>query len=94
MPTQDGSTPLPHERKDLEPATLPQGHRCRVDDLAYTSVGDWYADHRGRVPIQAAAGLDHYIKQHGSAFAEAFAALSGPGGPLILLERGSPSSPR
>ena len=86
MPTHDGSTPLAHEPKHLEPATLPPGHRCRVDDLAYTSVGDWFADHRGRMPIQAAAGLDRYMKAHGCTFAEAFAVLTGPGGPLILIE--------
>jgi hypothetical protein len=37
--------------------SLPPGHRCRVDDLVYESVGDWFNDHHGRVPIQATAGL-------------------------------------
>ena len=68
------------------PGSLPPGHRCRVDDLAYESVSDWFNDHRGRVPIQAAAGLDRYIKATGATFAEAFAALSGNGGPIILIE--------
>jgi hypothetical protein len=67
--------------------SLPPGHRCRVDDLAYTSVSDWFNDHHGRVPIQAAAGLDRYIKATGCTFAEAFAALSGKGGPIILIEK-------
>ena len=45
------------------PGSLPPGHRCRVDDLAYTSVSDWFNDHYGRVPIQAAAGLDRHIRR-------------------------------
>jgi hypothetical protein len=69
------------------PGTLPPGHRCRVDDLAYESVSDWFTDHRGHVPIQAVAGLDRHIKATGSTFAEAFAALSGKGGPIILIEK-------
>jgi hypothetical protein len=68
------------------PGSLPPGHRCRVDDLAYTSVSDWFIDHHGRVPIQAAAGLDRCIKATGSTFAEAFTALTGKGGPIILIE--------
>lgn len=60
MPMQDDATPRPREPARLDPGSLPPGHRCRVDDLAYTSVGSWWADHRGRVPIQAAAGLDRY----------------------------------
>jgi hypothetical protein len=68
------------------PGSLPPGHRCRVDDLAYASVSDWFTDHCGRVPIQAAAGLDRYIQATGSTFAEAFTALSGKGGPIILIE--------
>jgi hypothetical protein len=62
-------------------------YRCRVDDLAYTTVSDWYNDHHGRVPIQAAAGLDRYMKAKGCTLAEAFAALSGTGGPIILIEK-------
>ena len=64
------------------PGSLPPGHRCRVDDLAYASVSDWFNDHHGRVPIQAAGGLDQYIKATGSTFA----ALSRKGGPIILME--------
>jgi hypothetical protein len=65
--------------------SLPLGHRCRVDDLAYESVSDWFTDHHGRVPIQAAAGLERYIRATGSTFAEAFTALSGKGGSIILI---------
>jgi hypothetical protein len=68
------------------PGTLPPGHRCRVDDLAYASLSDWFGDHRGHVPIQAAGGLDRYMRATGSTFAEAFAALSGKDGPIILID--------
>jgi hypothetical protein len=44
-------------------------------------------DDHGRVPIQAAAGLGRYIKGTGSTFAEAFTALSGKGGPIILIAK-------
>jgi hypothetical protein len=69
----------------LPPAHLPAGHRCRVDDLAYTDVGTWYLDHHGRVPVQAAWGLSRYMRGHGCTFAEAFVALTN-GGPIILIE--------
>ena len=71
----------------LAPATLPVGHRCRSDDLAYTEVGTWYRDHVGRVPVQAAAALAGYMRAHHATFAEAFTALTGPRGPIILIER-------
>jgi hypothetical protein len=74
--------------------SLPPGHRCRVDDLAYTSVSDWFNDHQGRVPIQAAAALDRYMERTGSTFAEAFAALSGKGGPIILIDEESEATGR
>jgi hypothetical protein len=69
---------------------LPPGHSCRTDDLQYESVGAWYEDHRGRVPIQAAQGLDRYVRSHGCSFAEAFQALRAPSGPMILLDDASP----
>jgi hypothetical protein len=55
---------------------MPPGHPCRVDDLAYESVTDWFHDHYGRVPIQAAVGLDQHKKRTGSIFAEAFKAAA------------------
>jgi hypothetical protein len=64
----------------LPPANLPAGHHCRVDDLTYTNVHDWYRDHVGHVPVQAAAGLDRYMRAHGCTFAEAFITLTGPRG--------------
>jgi hypothetical protein len=70
----------------VPPATLPPGHRCRTDDLAYVSVGDWWRDHVGHVPIQAAAALSRYQSARGCSFAEAFAALTGRDGPIILIE--------
>ncbi|MGH7691657.1 MAG: hypothetical protein ACREOA_02995 [Candidatus Dormibacteria bacterium] len=66
-------------------AVLPPGHNCRVDDLAYDSVGEWYRAHQGRVPVQAAAGLSHYVQQHGCSFADAFRTLTEPGGPIVLV---------
>ena len=69
------------------PGSLPPGHRCRVDDLTYTSVSDCFTDHRGRVPIQTAAGLDRYIKATGATSAEAFSTLIGERGPIILIEQ-------
>ena len=80
MPSENSSEPVPPH------ANLPPGHRCRVDDLRYESVGAWFEDHRGRVPIQAAAALDRYSRDHGCSFAEAFTALTN-GGPIILIER-------
>ena len=76
----------------LAPATLPVGHRCRSDDLAYTDVGTWYRDHVGRVPVQAAVALERYMRSHDATFAEAFRALTGRGGPIILLDE--PTQPR
>jgi hypothetical protein len=55
---------------------MPPGHPCRVDDLAYESVTDWFHDHYGRVPIQVAVGLDQHKKRTGSIFAEAFKAAA------------------
>jgi hypothetical protein len=65
---------------------LSPDHRCRIDDLAYTTVSKWFDDHRGRVPIQAPWALDRYIKAYGCTFAEAWTALTAPDGPIILIE--------
>ena len=64
---------------------LPARHVCRVDDLAYESVGAWYTDHRGRVPIQAAHALTREMQTRGCTFAEAFTALVDRGA-IILIE--------
>lgn len=79
MPSENSPEQVPAR------GNLPPGHRCRVDDLGYQSVSTWFEGHRGRVPIQAAAGLDRYIRNHGCTFAEAFTALTN-GGPIILIE--------
>jgi len=70
------------------PLALARGRftACRVDDLAYESVSDWFNDHRGRVPTKAAVGFDRYIKATGSTVAEAFTALSAKVGPIIMIE--------
>ena len=70
----------------LPVAPLPAGHRCRIDDLAYADLGSWYRAHAGRVPIQAAWGLERYTARQRCSFAEAFTALCGPGGPIVLVE--------
>jgi hypothetical protein len=60
-------------------------HRCRVDDPEYATVGAWYEDHRGRVPIEMARGLSSYIKEHDCSFRVAYTALL-ESGAIILLE--------
>ena len=64
---------------------LPPDHHCRTDDLAYESVGDWYADHRGRVPVVMAWKLSEFQHEHGGTFAEAFQAFLDRGA-IILIE--------
>jgi hypothetical protein len=73
--------------RPLQPwqSELPLGHRCKSDDAAYGSVDAWYEAHRGRVPIQAAGWISGYMKTHNCSFAVAFAAATGPRGPLILI---------
>jgi hypothetical protein len=60
--------------------SLPPGHRCRVDDLAYDSVSDWYRDHIGHVPVQAAAALGRLTHGDGTSFPDAY---------RLLLKRGA-----
>ena len=45
----------------------------------YSTVGDWWEDYRGHVPIQMAHGLSRYMDKHGCSFAEAYRALRGAG---------------
>ena len=74
--------------RPLQPwqAVLPPGHVCRIYDLAYQSVGEWFQAHRGRVPVQAAGWLRGYMKRHNCTFAEAFAAGTSPSGPIIMID--------
>lgn len=37
----------------------------------YATVGEWYADYRGYVPIQIAHGLDIAMQRHGLSFPDA-----------------------
>jgi len=54
---------------------LGRDHVCRRDDPGYTSVGEWYEDHRGRVPIQAAQALSQLVRERHASFADAFRTL-------------------
>ncbi len=54
---------------------LPPGHECRRDDPLYETVGDWYREHAGRVPIQMAHGLSRYIAAHDCSFGDAWREL-------------------
>lgn len=48
----------------------------RTKDISdYRTVGEWYADYRGRVPIQMAAGLDRLMQSEGISFHEAYRRL-------------------
>lgn len=54
------------------------------DPPTYSSVGEWYRDYRGYVPIQMAQGLDRYMHRTGATFAEAYAALRDAGAIIEL----------
>jgi hypothetical protein len=71
----------------MEPDRLGPDHDCRRDDPRYPSVGAWWEDHRGRVPIQMAAGLDRYVREHGVSFGEAFQALLDRGAIVLIREQ-------
>lgn len=67
----------------------PEARRARLrPPETYSTVGEWYADYRGFVPIQMAHGLSRYIKQHGCTFAEAYRALRERGA-IIEIEQAS-----
>jgi hypothetical protein len=61
-------------------------HDCRRDDPTYESVGGWYEDHQGRVPIEMAQGLSRYMKERGVSFGEAYRALLDAGAIILLAE--------
>jgi hypothetical protein len=42
---------------------------------AYASVGEWFRDYRGYVPIQMAHGLDQLIRRTGMSFPDAYRTL-------------------
>jgi len=41
----------------------------------YDTVGEWFADHHGYVPIQMAAGIDQLMRRTGCTFVEAYGRL-------------------
>jgi hypothetical protein len=49
------------------------------DISTYTSVGEWYEDYRGRVPVQTAAALARLMNKEGISFPEAYARLMSEG---------------
>lgn len=50
--------------------------RARLrDPLTYESVGEWYADYRGFVPIQMAHGLSRAMKELDLSFPAAYRLL-------------------
>lgn len=71
----------------VEPTPSPRSpdHPCRIDDLAYPNVNDWYLDHQGLFPITMAHALSLYESRHGCTFAQAFTALLDSGA-IVLIE--------
>ena len=63
-----------------------------MDVSKYKTVGEWYRDHRGRVPIQMAAGLDKLMKEEGLSFPEAYAKLVAAGA-IIEIDEPTPEEP-
>ena len=58
---------------DLGPGLGPRKPRAELRHWStYTSVGEWYADHRGYVPIQMAAGISRTMKERRMTFREAY----------------------
>lgn len=61
--------------------------RARLrDPHAYATVGEWYADYAGFVPIQAAQALSRAMRQRGLTFADAYDLLRGAGA-IVELSR-------
>jgi hypothetical protein len=63
--------------------------RARLrDPLTYTSVGEWFADYHGFVPIQMAHGLSQTMTARGLSFPDAYRLLR-DGGAIIELQPAS-----
>lgn len=45
----------------------------------YRTLGEWYAEYRGYVPIAMAHGLDVTMRRHGLSFPDAYRLLLGRG---------------
>ncbi len=66
---------------ELDPGLGPRTPRAELRHWsAYTSVGEWYANHRGYVPIQQAAALDRLTRDDAMSFRDAY---------RLLLRRGA-----
>jgi hypothetical protein len=50
------------------------------------TVGDWYAAHRGRVPIQLVAALSRYVARDGVSVDEAYRRLVSAGAIIPIRE--------
>ena len=46
-----------------------------MDVSKYKTVGEWYAEHRGRVPVQMAAALEKLMRDEGLTFPDAYVKL-------------------
>ena len=74
-----------HTRRDPDAADDGRKPRAELrDPLTYSSVGEWFNDYRGYVPIQMAHALDRYMRRTGATFAEAYAALRSAGAIIEL----------
>jgi hypothetical protein len=62
------------------------------DPVSYATVGEWFADYHGYVPIQMARGLTEYMARHGCTFREAYASLR-KAGAIIEVDRPRPVTP-
>jgi len=61
--------------------------RARLrDPHAYATVGEWYADYAGFVPIQAAQALSRVMRQRGLTFRAAYDLLCDAGAVVELDE--------
>ena len=66
---------------ELGPGLGPRKPRAELRHWStYTSVSEWYADHRGYVPIQAAAALGRLTRDGTLSFRDAY---------RLLLRRGA-----
>lgn len=59
------------------------------DPLAYATVGEWFADYHGFVPIQMAHALSRVIAERGITFPEAYRLLRGAGAIIELQPPGA-----
>jgi hypothetical protein len=66
--------------------------RARLrDPLTYATVGEWYADYHGFVPIQMAHGLSQVMKARGLSFPDAYRLLRDKG--AIIELQPAPTGP-